>query len=153
MEPVKRELRVKLDDVTYVLTLANASPALEMVLSLGPMLEELTFSMGRDGDVREFPLGKILKGLASPEFRTMREFLQAHIAVSREGAQPYRLSEEATYAAHLDAYPHHYMPLMMKAFTFQFARFFPAGGLAKYLPEALRARFPTAMSTGFSIVQ
>ena len=137
------EQRVKIDDVTYIINLANASPALEVVMSLGTLLEDLTVATDKEGDVKEVPIGKILARLNSPEFRELRTFLISYVNVSIEGQKPFRFSER--YDAHLDAYPSHYMALLWKSFAFQFARFFRGGaGASSLLPPALRAMLSNA---------
>jgi hypothetical protein len=145
METIKREReqRLELDGVTYVINLANASPAFEMALSLGPLLKDLSVLLDKGGEVRELPIGAVLAQLGSPGFRELRHFLIEHVNVARDGAKPYRFSDR--YDEHLDAYPSHYIPVLWKSFLFQFARFVRAGGIASSLfPEKIRAVFQNA---------
>jgi hypothetical protein len=139
-----RETRIRLDDCTYIINLSNASPALEMLLSLGPILEDLTLPMDKDAEIRELPVGKILARLNSPDFGQLRNFLIAHINVIRDGAKPYRFADN--YDQHLDMYPAHYVPVLVKSFGFQFSRFFRAGaGALGLVPAKFRAMLdPTA---------
>jgi hypothetical protein len=140
----ERETRLRLDDCTYIINLSNASPALEMLLSLGPVLEDLTLPMDKGAEVRELPIGKILARINSPELRTVRDFLIAQVNVLIDGGKPYRLVDN--YDAHLDRYPAHYVPLLVKSFGFQFSRFFHAGaGVLDIVPPKFRAMLdPTA---------
>ena len=139
-----KETRIRLDDCTYIINRANASPALEMLLSLGPILEDLTLPMDKDAEIRELPVGKILARLNSPDFGQLRNFLIAQINVVRDGAKPYRFADN--YDAHLDMYPAHYVPVLVKSFGFQFSRFFRAGaGALGLVPAKFRAMLdPTA---------
>ena len=132
----EKEQRHKIDDVTYILNLSSASPAFEMMLALGPMLEDLSVAMDKGGDVRELPIGKVLARLRSPEFTELRSFLISHVVCVRDGLKPYRFEDQ--YEQHLEAYPSHYIAILWRSFVFQFARFFRGGGGASLLPKKLR---------------
>ena len=139
MEP-KNELRFVLDDVTYVITVANAAPALEMALSLAPMFAEMNISVEGQAEIKELPIGVLLSHLGSKEFRAMREYLISHVNVSRANEKAYRFADR--YEAHMNAYPSHYIPVIAKSFAFQFGRFFRAGGAAAFMvPDKLRSLF------------
>jgi hypothetical protein len=144
MDP-KNELRFALDDVTYVINMANAAPALEMALSLAPMFAEMNLSIENKAEIKELPIGVLIAHLGSQEFRAMREYLISHVNVSRMGEKPYRFSDR--YEAHMNAYPSHYIPVIGKSFGFQFGRFFRAGGAAAFMvPDKLRSLFETGQT-------
>jgi hypothetical protein len=134
------ELRFVIDDVTYVIEIANAAPALEVAVSLAPMLATLNISLENKLELKEFPIGIMIAYLANPNFRSVREYLVQHINVQRPGQKPYRMSDQ--YEAHMNAYPSHYIQLIARSFKFQFLRFFRVGGAAGDLvPEKLRTMF------------
>lgn len=137
----EQERRLQLDGVTYILNLANASPAMEMALSLTTLLQDLTVSMDKTGDVKELPVGKVLAQLGGAECRELRRFLIDYVNVAPEGtAKPYRFAER--YDDHMNAYPSHYLPVLWASVQFQFGRFFRAGGAAaSLLPAQLRSLF------------
>jgi hypothetical protein len=138
----KNELRFVLDDVTYIINVANAAPALEMALSLAPMFAEMNVSIENNKEIKELPIGVLLSHLGSREFREMREYLISHVNVSRANEKAYRFSDR--YEAHMNAYPSHYIPVIAKSFAFQFGRFFRAGGAAAFMvPAKLRSLFET----------
>jgi hypothetical protein len=142
MEP-KNELRFVLDDVTYIINIANAAPAVEMALSLAPMFAEMNLSIENKVEINELPIGVLISHLGSKEFRSMREYLISHVNVSRANEKAYRFSDR--YEAHMNAYPSHYIPVIAKSFGFQFGRFFRAGGAAAFMvPDKLRSLFETA---------
>jgi Phage tail assembly chaperone protein, TAC len=140
----KNELRFVLDDVTYIINAANAAPGLEMALSLAPMLSELTVKMKDDGPhIDDLPIGTIFAHLADPSVKTVRDYLIAQVNVSRANERAYRFSDH--YDAHMNEFPSHYFPVLIKSFGFQFGRFFRAGGVAAFLvPDKLRSLFEKA---------
>lgn len=150
VKPANSGDRFTLDDVTYALTLAAAEPAWDMLMTVGPMLQDLSLTVGADNKIHEWPVGRILQGLGSPEFRELRVFLLKHTAAQRAGAQPFRLEDEGARAAHFNKYRSHFVPLLARGFMFQFSDFFAGGALAQMLPvkvrDTLKAQFAGSSS-------
>ncbi|MEX3929742.1 phage tail assembly chaperone [Paraburkholderia sp. BR10936] len=147
----KAERKITLGDVTYVFMLAPAEPAFDMLLEhVTPLLQGFTVPLDKAGHISEWPVGRFAAGLSSPDARVIREFLYKYIAVARSGGQPFRLEDDGQRAVHFNHYRGHMIPLILKAFQFQFDSFFDGGVLAQILPRQMVDTLRAKLSGFFS---